>query len=134
MQHFSKHYNCLPKTASPHDDTELAQIEYLRVGIHGPQESVGIQGPESSVWCVKSLTRAIVALKKFSMKRDFMALYKHTTAQHGEVEVPSPSRILTEGKTVSHRDAAESQAVVMSAALHRWADWSQKRYAHFKYT
>lgn len=123
MQHFSKHYSCLPNTATPHENTELTE----KVPVH-----VGIQGSESSVWCVKSLSRAIVALKKFSMKRDFLALHKRTAAHHGGVEAPSPSRLLMEGKTVSY--AAESQAVVMSAALHRWADWSQKRYADFKCT
>lgn len=62
-----------------------------------------------------------------------MATQKRISKQHGGVEAPRPSRLLTEGKTVSYRDVAESQAVVMSAALHRWADWLQKRYADIKY-
>lgn len=125
IQHFSKHYKRLSNTVTPHTNTNLTQKVPLRVGI---------QGPESSVWCVKSYTRAIAALKKFSMKRDFMAIHKRIATQHGGFERPHPSRLLTEGKTVLYRDVAESQAVVMSAALHRWADWSQKRYADLKYT
>ena len=134
MQHYSKHYNCLANTVTPLANTELTQKVPLCVGIQGPETSGIQQGPESGVWCVKSLTRAIAALKKFSMKRDFMSLYKFTATQHGGVQRPTPNRLLIDCKTVTHRDAAESQAVVMSAALHRWADWSQKRYADLKYT
>ena len=82
---------------------------------------MGTQGLGSSVWCVKSCARAIAALKKFSMKRDFIADRQYVLTRHGLVER------LCLSPMISYCGAAEAQAVKMHTALHRWANLSQKR-------
>jgi hypothetical protein len=92
---------------------------------------VGTPGLDSSVWCVKSCTRTLAALKKFSMKKDFMAPprcaqthYARYTGVKGLCLRP-----VTAGSSgrVSHREAADAQAVMILSALQRWAKGSQKR-------
>jgi hypothetical protein len=92
---------------------------------------VGTPGLDSSVWCVKSCIRTLAALKKFSMKKDFMApqrcvqtWYTRYTGVKGLCLRPVAAG--SSGR-VSHREAAEAQAVMMLAALQRWAKGLQKR-------
>lgn len=92
---------------------------------------MGTPGLDSSVWCVKSCIRTLAALKKFSMKKDFVApqrcvqtWYTRYTGVKGLCLRPVAAG--SSGR-VSHREAAEAQAVMMLAALQRWAKGLQKR-------
>lgn len=92
---------------------------------------MGTPGLDSSVWCVKSCIRTLAALKKFSMKKDFMApqrcVQKRYTRYTGVKAISLRPVMAGSSGRVSHREAAEVQAVMMLAALQRWSEGLQKR-------
>ena len=98
------------------------------VATQGPGSSVETQGPGSSVWCVKSCARALAALKKFSTKRQFTASHKCVMTRYEKAKGLYLSSLTTKrSRMVSHREVTESEAVMMSVTLHRWANGVQKR-------
>ena len=92
---------------------------------------MGTPGLDSSVWCVKSCTRTLAALKKFSMKKDFMAPERcvriRYTRYRGVKGLCLRPVMAGSSGSVFHREAVEVQAVTMQAALQRWAKGLQKR-------
>ena len=89
---------------------------------------MGTPDLDGSVWRVKSCIRVLAALKEFSMKKDFMAPQRCVLTRYTGVKEPR-LRPVTAGSSgsVSHSEAAEAQAVMMQAALQRWAKGLQKR-------